>query len=193
MRRFTGILAALIHLSLAGGCGDAPAGPSDPLYLPEDDTYAISVRNHDTIFEIDRATGDVLRAVGGVHNDYELDPADGEWFDKEHQFQFVSDDELLVFANGVDVVTGSRVLGYRLDDETMTAENHWEYRAEFPLFCYTYGDVNRLESGNTLVTWSTAGQMEEVTDAGEIVWQLKAALGGGFGYTTRVDSLYPAP
>jgi hypothetical protein len=162
-------------------------------YDPVDEAYAISVRNHDTIFEIDRGTGEVLRAVGGALNDYELEPGDGEWFDKEHQFQFVSDDELLVFANGMDVVTGSRVLGYRLDDEAGTAENHWEYRAEFPLFCYTYGDVNRLESGNTLVTWSTAGQMEEVTPEGEIVWQLKAALGGGFGYTTRVESLYPDP
>jgi hypothetical protein len=160
-------------------------------YDAEDDTYAISVRNHDTIFEIDRATGDVLRTVGGIQNDYVLDPPAGEWFDKEHQFQFVSDDELLVFANGVDVVTGSRVLGYRLDDGAGTAENHWEYRAEFPLFCYTYGDVNRMENGNTLVTWSTSGQMEEVTDDGEIVWQMKASLGGGFGYTTQLDSLYP--
>ena len=177
-----------------------PEGPVDPGtawshsnaldYSAEEDVYYISVRNFDTIFGFERDTGDVFRTLGGVLSDYELAPEDGEWFDKEHQFQVIGD-EVLVFANGVDVVNGSRVLGYQLDDDAGVATNHWDYRAEFPLFCYTYGDVNRLSSGNVLVTWSTAGQMEEVTEDGEIVWQLKAALGGGFGYTTHMESLYP--
>jgi len=48
-----------------------------------------------------------------------------------------------------------------------------------------------IRNGNLLVTWATAGQMEEITPEGELVWQPKAALGGGFGYTTHMDSLYP--
>jgi hypothetical protein len=161
-------------------------------YLPDEDVYYISVRNFDTIFGFERSTGEVFRTIGGILSDYELEPEDGEWFDKEHQFTIQGDD-LLVFANGVDVQNGSRVLGYHLDDEAGVATNNYRYEAEHPLFCYTYGDVNRMPSGNMLVTWSTSGQLEEVDEAGEILYQLRASMGGGFGYTTFLESLYPDP
>ncbi|MDP7111276.1 MAG: aryl-sulfate sulfotransferase, partial [Myxococcota bacterium] len=159
-------------------------------YSPEDDVYRLSVRNFDTQLTIDRATGEVLEDVGGAGSDYTLTGDDAQWFHKAHQFDRRGD-EMLVFANGFDVETGSQVLGYRLDTEAGEATMLWEYQAAFPLYCYTYGDVSWLPSGNVLVTWSTAGQLEEVTWSGEVVWQLKANLGAGFGYTTWMESLYP--
>lgn len=159
-------------------------------YSPEDDTYTLSVRNFDMVLTIDRAAGEVLETIGGTGSDFELVGGDAEWFHKAHQFDREGD-ELLVFSNGFDVQTGSQVLGYELDADAGEASMLWSYRAAFPLYCYTYGDVNRLPSGNVVVTWSTAGQMEEVTWAGDVVWQLKANLGAGFGYTTWMESLYP--
>jgi len=157
-------------------------------YSVEDDSNLISVRNFDTLFGFERATGETFLRVGGAGSDHELDE-EGEWFNRQHQFA-LSGTELMVFSNGVDVQNGSQILGYQLEDDV--AVNHWDYQPEFPLYCYTFGDVNLLDNGNLLVTWSTAGQMEEITPDGEIVWQLKAALGGGFGYTTQMASLYPA-
>lgn len=158
-------------------------------YYEEDDTYVIGVRNFGTIFHFDRATGDTIFRIGSDDGDYELEEG-GEWFAKQHQSS-LSGDELLVFSNGSDAQVGSKVLGYEMNDDTMTAVNHFVYQGEFPLYTYTFGDINRLDNGNLLVTWATAGQMEEITPEGELVWQLKASLGGGFGYTTHMDSLYP--
>ncbi len=159
-------------------------------YSAADDSYTLGVRNFDMLLTIDRATGEVIETLGGDDSDYILVGADARWFDKAHQFDR-DGDEILVFSNGHDVETGSQVLGYHLDPEAGEATMLWEYRAAFPLYCYTYGDVNRLPSGNVLVTWSTAGQMEEVSGSGEVLWQLKANLGAGFGYTTWMESLYP--
>jgi len=159
-------------------------------YAEDEDVYRLSVRNFDTVLTIDRASGQVVEQVGGGGSDYTLVGGDAQWFHKAHQFDRQGD-ELLVFANGFDVETGSQVLGYQLDADAGEATMSWTYQAAFPLYCYTYGDVNRLPSGNVLVTWSTAGQMEEVSRDGELLWQLKANLGAGFGYTTWTDSLYP--
>lgn len=159
-------------------------------YVEEEDLYYVSSRNIDTIFAFERASGETIHRIGGGYGDYDLVPETGEWFARQHQLT-VSGDELLVFSNGLDVQDGSRALGYRLDAAAGTLENTWRYAAEDPLYCYTYGDVNRLPSGNILVTWSTAGQMEEVDLDGEIQWQIKGAFGAGFGYTTFVESLYP--
>ena len=159
-------------------------------YVAPEDLYYVSSRNIDTLFAFDRETGETVHRIGRHHGDYDLDPASGEWFDRQHQFH-VAGDELLVFANGQDVQEGSRVLGYRLDAAAGTLENTWRYAAEQPLYCYTYGDANVLPDGNVLVTWSTSGQMEEVDLDGEIQWQIKASFGAGFGYTTYVESLYP--
>ncbi|MFT5679626.1 MAG: hypothetical protein ACI8RZ_000530 [Myxococcota bacterium] len=46
-----------------------------------------------------------------------------------------------------------------------------------------------MSSGNTRIVWRAQGQIDEVTPEGEIVWQLNASLGGGFGYVEWVDSL----
>jgi hypothetical protein len=54
-----------------------------------------------------------------------------------------------------------------------------------------YGDVQRLENGNTLVTHSVSGVVEEVTPDGEPVRRLVFALGGALGYSTHRSSLYP--
>jgi len=177
--------------------GDAP-GATDQIwthsnaidYDEESDSYSISVRNQDAIVVVDRSSGETLSVIGGELSDYTLAGDDPAWFDRQHQF-FGRDDELYVFSNGFDYEAGSRVLGYQLDDASATAVNHWRYEPQPPLYCYTLGDVGLLPSGNLLVTWTTAGQLEEITPEGEMVWQVKADLGAGFGYTTFTESLYP--
>ncbi len=52
------------------------------------------------------------------------------------------------------------------------------------------GDVHRFDSGNTLITYSYNGQIQEVTPGGEPVWTLTASAGGVISYVTPVESLY---
>jgi hypothetical protein len=52
------------------------------------------------------------------------------------------------------------------------------------------GQALRLWNGNTLVVWSTAGRLEELTPAKELAWSVHTALGTGIGFVHRVKSLY---
>ena len=65
----------------------------------------------------------------------------------------------------------------------MTAQQIWTHVDDPPLFSIGFGDVTRLPSDHTLVTWSSAGQIDEVTEDGVLVWRMNAAMGAGFGYT----------
>ena len=51
------------------------------------------------------------------------------------------------------------------------------------------GDVYRLPNGNTLITWSALGQIDEVTPDGEVVWRLRSEIGKGFGFTMWRENL----
>ena len=152
-------------------------------YDPEEDVYYIGIRNFNAIWKVDRATGDLLWSLGGKEPTYE--PEDP--FIHQHQFH-VEDGMITVFDNGLEENLESRAIRYSLNDETGVAEVEWEYIANPPVFCYGLGDVHHFADGNTLVTWSTAGQIDEVTADGELVWQLNSSLGGAFGYAIFRES-----
>jgi hypothetical protein len=52
------------------------------------------------------------------------------------------------------------------------------------------GDVQRLPNGNTLITYSTSGIIEEVTSSGDLVQTISA---NSFGYTSFRETLYGPP
>ena len=158
------------------------------VYDAEEDTYSVSSLWLGTIITIGRSTGTMIRQVGGLGSDFELDDKDDSFFDQQHQFQFI-DDHLLVFDNGLSEAMDSRVVEYELDADLGTASEVWSYAATPALYCPVHGDVNRLEDGSTLITWSTSGRLEAVSVEGETHWRLDLALGGGFGYTTHVDEI----
>lgn len=157
-------------------------------YDPETDTYALSMLGLSEIIVIDRATGEVLRKVGGDDSDYVFSGGDAKPFEVQHQFQFV-DGGLLLFNNGTPDEMASQALELALDDDTGEASTKWSFTTDPPVYCPALGDVNRLNDGDTLVTWSGAGQMDRISPDGELLWRLNLGLGGGLGYTTLVDSL----
>jgi len=156
-------------------------------YDEETGHYYISVRNLNTLYKIDRAAGEVVWRFGGVYSDFEL--LQGTPIQGEHQFD-VLPGGLLVFDNREDPVEGSRVVEFALDEGEGTAEQTWEYFTEPRVYCYVLGDVTRRVDGNTFVTWSTAGQFEELDPAGELVWSANLELGAGLGYTSHLETLY---
>lgn len=148
--------------------------------------YHVSLRNFGAIVEIDRDSGEQLRTIGGATSDYALDGGSTDLFAWQHQFE-VLDDGVLVFDNGTAEVRDSRAVEYALDDGA--AVPVWEFHAEPPLFTPALGDVQRLDSGNTLVSWSSSGQIDEVTPGGEVVWRLRTQMAAGFGFTRWLERL----
>lgn len=166
-------------------------------YDAEQDTYFLSCHRLDSIFKIDRSTGETLWRFGGdiwYAETGDFTDGDGEThlLRQQHQFQIL-DDGILVFNNQTIGENYSNVLEYGLDWEDQSAELRWEYVTDPAQFCYVLGDVDRFPGGETLVTWSTAGRMEFVSGDGDMLWRLKLGLGAGFGYTTYRETLYANP
>lgn len=151
-------------------------------FLPAQDAYTLSSRKLDTIFLIQRDTGDVTWRFGGELSDFVPADALTAMPVSQHQHQLLGD-HLLVFDNGPPDATDSRAVEYRLDTAAMTAAQVFTYYPDPPLYSYAYGDVSRLDDGSTLVTFSVSGQMDLVDAHGELRWRINAPFGWAFGYS----------
>ena len=147
----------------------------------EGDDLMVSLSNLDSIVRFDRSTGQETWTLGGLSSDFATPTGDTILFQRQHQFK-LADDRIVVFDNGLVGNLVSRVVEYELDEQAGQAALVWEHRNEPVAYTPALGDVWQLPGGDTLVTWSSQGQVDQVTDAGEIVWQLRADLGAGIGY-----------
>ena len=157
-------------------------------YDPDEDVYYIGSRHLNTIYKVDRATGDLLWRLGGEHSDFDFDEPTP--FSCQHQFD-IQPDGILLFDNSCpEEELVSRVVEFGLDETAGEATLVWEYKPDPEIWSIGFGDVTRLDAGMILITWSSAGQIDVVTADGERTWQLNEEIGAGFGYTTWVASLY---
>lgn len=158
-------------------------------YDEDEGIYYVGSRNLSTIFKIDRATGDVEWTFGDLHGDFDMVVPSDHYNLYQHQFQIL-DDGILIFDNRFDPVEGSRAVQFELDTDTMEARQAWEYIAAPPLFCVGLGDVTRFDNGDTMVIWSSGGQLDQVGPDGELLYQLNLDLGAAMGYGIFLESLY---
>ncbi len=157
---------------------------------PVEDALYVSCRRLNTIFKIDRLTGDRLWQLGGRDSDFTLPGGETTFFERQHQFH-VWDGGIVVFDNGSFERMESWAAEYAFDEASGEAELTRIYSSDPPLYVYALGDASMLPSGNTLVSYSIAGQTDIVTPDDQRIWRLKMSLGGALGYATWVDSLYP--
>ena len=92
--------------------------------------------------------------------------------------------------DAVVVVPHAVVREFVLDEENLVAEEVWSYIRDPGVYVYAKGDVERLSNGNTLVTWSSSGEIQEVQPDGTVQWQVNTELGAANTFVNRVDSLY---
>ncbi len=156
-------------------------------YDPAEDAYYLSMKTPSSLAKIDRATGTVVWGMNGKLNEFSF--ADGTPLDLHHQFE-VLDGSLLFFENGPVARTYSRAVEITFDADARTAVETWEYIRDPEVHVYAKGDVHRFDDGITQVTWSTAGEIQQVDPAGEVVWSLNLDLGQVFTFVQPVVSLY---
>lgn len=157
-------------------------------YDDRDDAYLVSLRLLHTIVKIDRHSGEELWRLGGAGSDFQLPGGGTDLFRNQHHFQIL-DDGILVFDNGLEGAGETRVVQYQLDEASWTATPVWTHLPEPPRAVYSLGDVTRFDTGETLITWATAGEMELLGADGQREWLLNLGIGSGFGYTTWVEKL----
>ncbi len=158
-------------------------------YDGHEGVYYVSLCNFDSIVKIDRDTGRELWTLGGDQSHFTNGGGQTTFFSRQHHFE-VLDEGILVFDNRTTDERSSRVVEYRLDEDRGMAELVWEHENDPPCFALALGDVTRLPSSDTLITWSSVGQIDQVTTGGLLRWRLRSDIGAGFGYTQYREVLY---
>lgn len=159
-------------------------------YSSPDDTLVFSdLENNDlTKITLSGATVWVLNGVGDTFTG-------DSWSGGQHGFHLLGLDDLVLFNNNDTVYggtgTGSAALEMKLDLGTMTATRVWSYLASPAIENSVLGDVQRLPNGNTVVAYSTAGIVDEVDAAANLVqeWRWSTSL----GYIEKRATLYGPP
>ena len=149
----------------------------------EEDAAYYGVAEESLLYKISRSDDGIEWALGNG-GDFEFvtqrDDSD-PWFLRGHSPELLPDGHLLLHDNGDSEREHSRVVEYRIDEQTMEAHLVWEYPgllAEDHWYNRQWGDADRLANGNTLVTaGSTVGssspsRLFEVTPDGTKVWEL---------------------
>jgi hypothetical protein len=143
-------------------------------YNQTKDLYTVSDRLSD-IFAIDRQGKLQWRLSDIVPNQ--------TYGGQQHGHQLLAN-SILLFANVGGEAGSSAVIEYSLPDGNEL------FRYDPGIFSVWYGDVQRLPRGNTLVTFSMAGKIQEIDSRGNLVMEM---LGDLFGYSEWRSTLYGPP
>jgi len=158
-------------------------------YYADEDAFYVSSLGLECLFKIDRGSGELHWTMSGDHSDFTLADGDTQLFDRNHQFHRL-DGSMLVFVNGDEQTNCSDAREYAYEDGGGEVELIWSYTPDPSVFTFSLGDVARLDSGNTMVTFSNQGQIDEVDGDGDVAWRLSAEMGGAVGYATFLQDLY---
>lgn len=198
---------ALVHVDLDGtqteiwdswDCFD-PATDGDPFAtdgwpfgnaLDVDEAagrYYLGMRTFSSIASVDPSTRTCDWVVGDAGATIEAD----ESFLHQHQFEFTDTGTLLVFDNDGSGGTRSRVVEYDFDPEAGTADLVWEHHSDPEVYSFVLGEPHRIEGGDTVIAWATAGQLDRVGPDSSLKFRVNTEMGYVVGFTALADSLYP--
>ena len=118
-----------------------------------DGNLMISSRHLDEITKIDRSTAQVMWRWGGKHNQFTF-IGDTLPFSHQHAIRRLANGHVTLYDNGnFHAPQFSRALEYNLDETAKTAEVVWQYRGNPDIYGLAMGYVQRLDNGNTLISW----------------------------------------
>jgi len=159
------------HEDLQGDFIDYVHG--NALEVDDDGNILLSSRHMDEITKIDRQTGDIIWRWGGKNNQFNF-LGDTLMFSHQHGIRHIGGDHYVLFDNGnFHNPPYSRAVEYVLNQQSLTARKVWEYRNTPDTFGSAMGYVQRLDDGNTLITWGTGKpNVIEVDPNGQNVMEL---------------------
>lgn len=148
-------------------------------YSAKEEVFTFSDVNTDIVV-VDRASKTLLwgladKVEGGVQ----------AWGGRNHGHHLL-DESIVIFANGGGEGGASAVVEYTLEGEEIWRYDSGDVSANL-------GDVQRLPGGNTLVTFSNASLVHEVTPEKQVVLEWRGGPQTRIGYTEWRQSLYGEP
>jgi len=162
------------------------------VWVEATDTVLWSMYNTDTVAEVDRQTGELIRYFGQIAGSWDFDPPDAV-VDYQHYPSYTPDGTLIVSTHIVGNHSEQRAREFRVDDDAETMTEIWSYGQEVPHYASYGGEAFRLQNGNTLICYGTDGAIREVThdkkSAWDVVWPEDPDT-HLLGHNTLLDDLY---
>jgi hypothetical protein len=168
-------------------------------YDEASDAYLVSVFGLGSVAKIDRQSGEAIWIMANQTGDYSSASSDA-LIQGTHSVEVLAEDRILVFNRNITnpfqedgavyEERCSEAVEIEMNLETGEAQRAWSYGTDECLLVVFFGEARRLENGNTMVIFSSSGQVSEATPEGETVWQINTDVGGAFGFGERIDSLY---
>jgi len=176
-------------------------------WSPATGTLLASQFETSTIFELDAATGAVVRQMGQLTEGtpYTFDPPEAN-FAYQHYPHWTPEGTLLLTTHQpcdgtetgrCDSVTGRShyqlAAEYTVDDTTHTLTRVWSYASTSP-WATQAGEVTRLDNRSLLQGFGQDGSLEEVTAEGEVAWRVDwEPSPSGYrliGHASAINDLY---
>lgn len=148
----------------------------------------VSFRNLGEITKIDARTGAVMWRMGGRRNQFTFLDTPMPAFSRQHSARASAPGTLLLLDNVGDPAE-SRAERYTVDEATRTARLAHSYGSIPGVVTQIGGSVQPLASGRTLVSFGTAGRVEEYDATGRMTWRIDGNPGFVFR-AQRIRSLY---
>ncbi len=165
------------------------------MYVEDDDAWTIMSKNLDSIHKVDRVTGHTVWQMGGAESDFTMVGGEEGWWSHGHM-SHIWPGGMVVFDNRYhdptqDGAPGvSRVVEYAWSEATLEVEPIWQYEDPEGRFIPLFGDARKLDNGNVLTSWMTAGLLREIAPDGTVVWQAENELGSSTGRIRLLEDLY---
>ena len=182
------------HLSIADGAPADRVGPNvnwthgNALDIDVDGNVIVSFRNLGEVDKIDIASGNLIWRMGGRKTDLtSLDPLFPA-FAGQHSARISGPGEVMILDN-LGVPGESRAERYLVDASARTFRLAQSYSSNPPVVTQIGGSVQSLPNGRTLVSFGTAGRVEEYDPAGRVLWSIQGNAGYIFR-AQRIRSLY---
>jgi hypothetical protein len=121
--------------------------------LDNDGNIMISSRHLDEITKINRTTGNIMWRLGGKQNQFSF-PNDPGRFSYQHGIRRLINGNIIMYDNGnYHTPSVSRAVEYIIDEVNLVVTKVWEYKNTPIIYGYAMGFAQRLENGNTLISW----------------------------------------
>lgn len=180
---------AWLATALGGDEGDCI--PNTIIWNPADDTVLWSMFLNDTVVEVDRQTGALLRQWGQLRESWAVDPPEAQ-LEYQHFPNYTADGTLLVSTHVEDEDGVQVAREFRVDDATETLVEVWSYSSPDHYARYG-GEATPTAGGNVLISYGTDGAIAEITPGGEVAWELLIQTSSHthlVGHLTLLDDLY---
>jgi len=145
---------------------------SNAIELDNDGNILLSSRHLSEITKIDRQTGKIIWRLGGKNNQF-IFINDPIGFSYQHAIRRTNSGTYTLFDNGnFHSPPFSRGVEYKIDDKSKTSTLVWEYRNDPVSFSPALGYVDRLENGNTTISWGMSDYtFSEINPIGAKVYE----------------------